>query len=100
MSYVLYCPETVQVWDQKALPNGTIIPRKELRVGARALYQHRYTGERFVCPLRIGDTRVTLLRCKTMEEALKEQRELMERTGEKFEIRYYKCGYIGSRMDM
>lgn len=100
MSYILYCPEKVQVWERKVLENGTIVPRKELRVGARALYRHRYRDERFICPLRIIDTRVTLLRCKTLDEALKEQDALLDRTGEKFEIRDYNRGYIGRRVDI
>lgn len=100
MSYILYCPEKVQVWERKVLENGTIVPGKELRVGARALYRHRYRDERFICPLRIIDTRVTLLRCKTLDEALKEQDALLERTGERFEIRDYNRGYIGRRVDI
>lgn len=100
MSYILYCPEKVQVWERKELENGTIVPGKELRVGARALYRHRYRDERFICPLRIIDTRVTLLRCKTLDEALKEQDALLERTGERFEIRDYNRGYIGRRVDI
>ena len=100
MSYILYCPEKVQVWEQKALPNGTTVPRKELRVGARALYRHRYTGERQVCPLRVRGTQLTMLRCKTLDEALEEQDALLKSTGEKFEIRDYNQGYIGRRVDI
>lgn len=100
MSYILYCPEKVQVWERDMLKDGREIPRKELRVGARALYRYRYRDERYVGPLRIIDTRVTLLRCKTLDEALKEQDALLDRTGEKFEIRDYNRGYIGRRVDI
>ena len=102
MKYILYSPPHEMVREAfTRTTTGEEVPRKVFQCGARALYRHKKLKDRryrsdFPC---CWDYTLTLLKCKTIREALQEQEALKNYCGEIFEIHEYQNGELGPKVE-
>lgn len=99
MRYILYSPEherTVPGWKKTT---GEVIPDRTVTIRPRALYQMKnMPNRRYRHDYPNLDKSLTLVKCKTFEEAKEEQEALKEYCGEVFEIHEYDKGQVGPRV--
>ena len=99
MRYILYSPEHEKTIPGFTKTTGEVIPNRTVKVRPRALYRlknmpnRRYRGD-----YPTFNNSMTLVRCRTIEEAKQEQEALEEYCGEVFEIHEYVKGQIGPRI--
>ena len=99
MRYILYSPEHERTIPGFKKTTGEVIPDRTVTVGPRALYRlknipHRRYRHDYPNPYKS----MTLVKCKTFEEAKEEQEALKNYCGEVFEIHEYEKGQIGPKV--
>ena len=96
MRYILFSPRHTQTIPAITKTDGTVIPEREYTVEARALYKHKKLPDRrYRSDIPNFDPSISLVICKTPEEARQEQEALKNYCGEIFEIHSYSKGQIG-----
>lgn len=99
MRYILYSPEHKMTVPGFKKTTGEVIPDRTETIGPRALYRLKnLPNRRYRYDYPNIDKSMTLVKCKTLEEAKEERESLMEYCGEVFEIHEYEKGVLGPRI--
>lgn len=99
MRYILYSPEHERTIPGIKKTTGEVILDRTVTIGPRALYRLKnMPNRRYRHDYPNFDKSMTLVKCKTFEEAKQEQDALLEYCGEVFEIHEYEKGVIGPRI--
>ena len=96
IKYILYSPQHEQKVEGFTKPNGETVPDRVFTIHARALYMHKkFPDRRYRRDYPDDEKDLKLLQCRTITQAIEEQKRLQAYSGEVFEIRAYHQGRIG-----
>lgn len=103
MQYILYSPSHQTTIPEIRKTDGSIIPQRTIIESARALYklrrQYNMPNRRYRNTYPTYDLAMVLVKCRTLEEAKEEQKALRDYCGETFDIREYRNGEIGNKVE-